>query len=82
MAMPKAAMNQNGDSSTRQDNVGRARKIAPVKPESNAEAVQDSPDGNFGSGILLPDPRHHGASVRRNRSILPQLGLAIGRKNG
>jgi len=82
MAMPEAAMNQNGNPSTRQDDVGRARKIAPVKPESNAEPVQDSPDGNFGSSILLPDPRHHGASLRRNRLVLAQPGLAIGRKNG
>jgi hypothetical protein len=82
VAMPEAAMNQNGGPSAREDNVGSAGKIAPVKSESNAEPVQDTPDGNLGSGILLPDPRHHGASFRRNRLVLAQLGLAIGRKNG
>jgi hypothetical protein len=82
MAMPETAMNKNRDPSARKNDVGSAREIAPVKLESNAEPVEDSPDGNFGSCILLADPRHHGASFRRNRMVLPELGLAIGRENG
>jgi hypothetical protein len=53
-----------------------------MKPEANSKPVQDSADGNFGSRILRPDPGHHGASFRRNRSILPRLGLAVACKKG
>jgi hypothetical protein len=71
VAMPEAAMNQNGDPSARQDDVGSARKVATVEPEAQAQLVQNSPNGDLGGGIPLPDSCHHSASLRRDRLIPP-----------
>jgi hypothetical protein len=82
VAMPETAMNQDDQSSTGENDVGSAGKIAPMKPEANSKPVQDSADGDFRSRILRPNPGHHSASFGRNRAIQAQLGLAIGCKNG
>jgi hypothetical protein len=71
MSMPKTAMHQNGELPAGENDVGSAWKVAAVEPEAQAQPVQRAPDGDLGGGIPLPNSCHHGASLRRDRLILP-----------
>jgi hypothetical protein len=67
--MPEAAVDQEGELSAGQNYVGSAWKVSPMKPETQSQPVQYSTDGDLGSGVPLPDPRHHSASLWRDWRI-------------
>jgi hypothetical protein len=75
MPVPEAAVDEDRDLPAGQDDVGDARKVAPVEPEPKTKPVQDASDGDLGVRIPSPDPRHHGASFWRDWLILPGLSL-------
>lgn len=62
--MPKAAMNVNGGSILRENNVRAARQLTGVKTVAISKAVKVASDGKLGHGVLAANARHHSASGR------------------
>jgi hypothetical protein len=66
MAMPETAVDMYDCAPSFQDQIGLARQIASVEPESEPQTVQGSPDYQFGTRIPIPYAGHHRtAPVRR-----------------
>lgn len=66
-AMPEAAINEDGDLSTRERHVGHAPRLLQhfiVDPIAQTESVHLPPQGNFRASPLLPDLRHPAAGIR------------------
>jgi hypothetical protein len=57
-AVPKAAIDEDSDSSTSEDDVGTARKFRHVHPISNSPSVKLRTDGQFRSGCRCAQARH------------------------
>lgn len=62
--MPEAAMNVNGGSILRENNVRAARQLTCVKAVAKSKTVKVAADGQFGHGVLAANARHHSASGR------------------
>jgi len=58
MPVPETAMNKNYCSVFRQDDIGSARKVFAVKPETETHSVQQRPDSEFRLRVLAPDLGH------------------------
>lgn len=80
MPVPKAPMHQEGEPASRQDDVGRTRQVATVKPKTGSNSMQNSPYSEFGSGIPRPNAGHHGASLGRDWAVGPRLCVAAAGK--
>lgn len=77
MAMPEAAMNENGLSARAKHNVRLARQFWRVQSISVAHRKQHSPDYQFRLGIFSANSRHiirtgrrHGAKINNNLAAL------------
>jgi hypothetical protein len=55
MAMPEAAVHEDGPLATSVCDVRRAREVAIVNPEAMAERMENSPHGQFGGCSMLSD---------------------------
>jgi hypothetical protein len=64
MEMPETAVDVDHLAPKREYNVRPAWKVAPMQPEAIAEAVQQPAHSKFWLGILSPNARHMGASLR------------------
>ena len=67
MAVPKTAVDEQGDLSAGENQVGRAGEFLDVEPESETEPVRRAPDKQLGLSPLSTDATHHlGATGRGN----------------
>ena len=58
MAMPVATVDEHGGPVSRQDNVGRAGKIATMKPKAKPRAVECATDSKLGLGVAASVGTH------------------------
>ena len=63
VAVPEAAVDEDGGAVLWQDDVGRAGKGADVEPVAVAPAPQLAPYRLFGTGVLRADVRHTGVPL-------------------
>jgi hypothetical protein len=73
MAMPKAAVNKEGDPSRRKHKVRRSRQITAMYPEPIAKRMCDASNRQFGARVDRPHPAHIPASRRRINSVDHQV---------
>jgi hypothetical protein len=60
--MPVAAVHEDDGAPTGKDEVGLARQALPMKPETVAEAVRETPDEHLGRRVLGADGGHRAAA--------------------
>lgn len=60
--MPIAAVNEYDRTSRREYKVGPPRQAVDVKPETKAQCMQGSTDGEFRASVLATNPRHESAA--------------------
>lgn len=58
VSMPKATMDEDRDTMTRQYEIGCAGQTLPVEAESVSESMQQRPHGQFGLCVPRSDLRH------------------------
>ncbi len=56
--MPEAAVHQDDDAMTREDDVGAAGEPADVKPKAQAVAMERGADEALGRGVMAADRGH------------------------
>jgi hypothetical protein len=69
VAVPEAAVDENGLLASRKRDVGRARKRSNVQPVAVTESVQKTSDAHFGSRVLAPNGLHIRTSGFRRQSV-------------
>lgn len=78
MLVPEAPPDVDDFPPTREDDVGSARQVVALEPETVAQAVEQAPDGHFGLGV----PALHGREVPAPAlgdvgEVWPLLAMAI-----
>jgi muramidase (phage lysozyme) len=73
--MPEAAIYENHRAEPRQHDVGRAGQVAAVQAETEAKAMQDSPDNQLWFGIPTTDASHHPTACHGIHDVGHQLTL-------
>jgi len=63
VGVPEATVHENHLPTRREDEVRLAGKVPSIEPMAIAEAVQEPPNGPFGSGALAPNRRHDPAAL-------------------
>jgi hypothetical protein len=67
--MPEAAVHENHLAQSRENKIGRAGKVGPMKPEAIAKLVRKAPHDKLWLGIHFADAPHVGAALFRRQSI-------------
>ena len=64
VAVPEAAVHEEGDAAGGEDEVRLAGQVGAVEAEAQAERVGGAADGEFGRGVLRLHRAHHGGALR------------------
>jgi len=59
MTMPKTTVHEDNRSPLLERQIGTAREVRAVQPESEPHTMSSSPDEQLGLGILVADRSHH-----------------------
>lgn len=73
--VPEATMHENRQSMPRQHEVRSAGEVALMKSEAKPERVDQTPDNEFGSGVVLADPTHLSAALKGREMVRHAVDL-------
>jgi mannitol/fructose-specific phosphotransferase system IIA component (Ntr-type) len=69
MAMPKAAMDEDGQLAWPKGEVGRSRQFADIDAISEACRVNGAPYYHLGAGVAIPHTAHECATLGSGKAI-------------
>jgi hypothetical protein len=80
MAMPEAAMDEDGELAAGQDDVGPAGQVLAMKPKADAESVQEAADRAFRRRILAAHGGHDAGALGRGHAVHSSFRRRMRRK--
>lgn len=76
VAVPETAVDEQGDMSAPEHDIGPARQIPRLQPISVAHRMQEPANGQFRPGVATPDAAHQGATFCLAHDIEARSRLA------
>lgn len=69
MAVPEAAVHENGLPPAREHQIRGSGEVTPVEPKSVPRTMKEAAERAFGLGVTCPNPSHERAALRRGKPI-------------